>query len=347
MAVIDTDYYFGLLRELLRIDSPVGYTNNISSFVSEKLKEIGYYPVVTMKGDVVVCINPESMVEENSLLVGVHLDTIGGMVSYINEKGRLEISPLGSLSPNNTEAENVRVITRNKKVYEGCFQIKNASRHVDPLIEKKTRCFDNMEVVLDEDIFCKEDTMKLGIRIGDIVAFDPRIRILDNGFIKSRFLDDKLCVAILLYLAYYLKHENIEIKRRLYFCFTVYEEVGHGGSSIQYSDISEILSLDMGVVGENINCDEHKVSIGVKDSNGPYSYEMVSRLIDLAEKESLDYELDVYPNYSSDADAAMFAGVCAKHALIGPGVYASHGYERSHIDGVINTFYLLLKYIRQ
>ncbi len=338
------DYYLKTLKEILMIDSPVGYTNDITKYVFHQLKDIGYNAVYTKKGDVIVCINPDRIADNNSLWVGAHLDTLGGIVSHITETGRLEISPLGSLSPNNTEAENVKVITRNKSIFEGTFQMKNASKHTNPNLEKEIRRFDNMEVVLDERVFNKEEVCQLGIRVGDIVCFDPRTRILNNGFIKSRFLDDKLCVAILLYLAYFIKKECIHIKRRLYFGFTIFEEVGHGGSAIPYSDISEVLALDMGVVGNRINCNEFKVSIGVKDSKGPYSYDIVSSLVEIAENNSIDYELDVYPNYSSDADSAMFSGVCAKHGLIGPGVYASHGYERSHLSGVTNTAKLLLSY---
>lgn len=340
------DYYMSILKEILEIDSPVGYTDDIVKYIIGKIDEFGYKAILTKKGDISVCINPESKDDGNSLWIGAHLDTLGGMVSYITDTGRLEISPLGSLSPNNTEAENVKVITRNKKTYEGTFQMKNASSHVNPHLEKETRSFCNMEVVLDEDISNREDVLELGINVGDIVAFDPKTRILDNGFIKSRFLDDKLGVSILLYLAYIFKMENIAIKRRIYFGFTVYEEVGHGGSSIFLPDISEVLSLDMGVVGDHINCTERKVSICVKDSKGPYSYDIVSSMVNIALNNNIDYVLDVYPLYSSDANTAMIAGVCAKHALIGPGVYASHGYERSHIDGVKNTVRLLYHYIQ-
>ena len=202
-----------------------------------------------------------------------------------------------------------------------------------------------MEVVLDELVASAEDTKKLGIAVGDFVCFDPRSTVTEKGYIKSRYLDDKLSVGILMGLAKYLKDEHIEPQRRIYVHVTVYEEVGHGGASGVPAGVTEAISVDMGCVGDGLNCTERMVSICAKDSGGPYSYEIVKALIAAAQKTGADYAVDIYPSYGSDVEATLRAGYDIRHGLIGPGVYASHGYERSHIDGVYNTLKVLCGYL--
>ena len=203
-----------------------------------------------------------------------------------------------------------------------------------------------MEVVLDEKVSSKEEVEKLGIMAGDFVCFDPRTVVTKSGYIKSRFLDDKLSVGILLGFAKYLKEENIEPERMIYHHITVYEEVGHGGAASIPEDVTEVISVDMGCIGEGLTCQETQVSICAKDSRGPYNYDVVTNLVTAAKEHDIDYAVDVYPYYGSDADVALTAGYDVRHGLIGAGVYASHGYERSHKDGVKNTFSLLCAYCK-
>lgn len=336
------DYMLEQTQKLLAIDSPTGYTKNACKYVLQELKKIGYEPEPTKKGGILV---PLSQVENtDALVLSAHIDTLGGMVSEIKGNGRLRITNLGGLNANNIETENCKVITRFDGIYEGTFQLNNASIHVNADYDKTSREFDKMELVLDEKVFSAEDTKALGIAVGDFVCFDPRTKITEKGFIKSRFLDDKLSAAILLGYAYYLKQESISLDRSIYCHFTVYEEVGHGCSASMPSDVSEIISIDMGCVGESLDCDEFKVSICAKDSRGPYDYELVNKLVLAAREHDIAYALDIYPHYGSDADAALIAGYDVKHGLIGPGVYASHGYERSHIEGLQNTFELIKAY---
>ena len=181
--------------------------------------------------------------------------------------------------------------------------------------------------------------------MGDFVCFDPRSRITESGYIKSRFLDDKLSVGILQAFAQYLKDENLTPKRRVYVHVTVYEEVGHGGSASVPDGVTEAISVDMGCVGEGVQCTERQVSICAKDSGGPYSYDVVRKLIAAAKREGADYAVDVYPHYGSDVEATLRAGYDIRHGLIGAGVYASHGYERSHRDGVLNTLKVIKGYL--
>ena len=190
-----------------------------------------------------------------------------------------------------------------------------------------------------------QETEKLGIMPGDFVCFDPRTTVTKTGYIKSRFLDDKLSVGILLGYAKYLKEENITTERMVYQHITVYEEVGHGGAASIPEGVTEVISVDMGCVGDGLSCKETQVSICAKDSRGPYNYDVVTGLIKAAKDNDLDFAVDVYPYYGSDADVALTAGYDVRHGLIGAGVYASHGYERSHKDGVKNTFELLRAYL--
>ena len=189
------------------------------------------------------------------------------------------------------------------------------------------------------------ETVELGIEVGDVVAFDPRSRVTESGYIKSRFLDDKLSVAILLGFAKFLRDTGRTPERKVYAHVTVYEEVGHGGSASLPQGVTEAISVDMGCVGDGLGCTERTVSICAKDSGGPYCYEVVGGLIEAAKRAGADYAVDVYPHYGSDVEATLRAGHDIRHGLIGPGVYASHGYERSHIDGVLNTLRLLESFI--
>lgn len=322
---------------LLAIDSPTSYTAAAAEWVREEFSELGYGTEMTKKGGVIVDLGGEG----DGLLLEAHIDTIGTMVAEVKSNGRLRVTPLGGLHPESTEGECVRVHLRNGSVIEGTMQLCNPSVHVNMSFSDTKRTYDNMEVVLDEDTKSADDTRALGVEVGDIVCYEPRTRVTATGYIKSRFLDDKLSVGVVFGLAKYLKDNGIKPTRRLWAHITVYEEVGHGGSASVPSGVTEAISIDMGCVGDGITCTEKQVSICAKDARGPYSYEVVSELIDAAKREGADYAVDVYPQYGSDVEATLSAGYDIKHGLIGPGVYASHGYERSHIDGVWNTLRLL------
>ena len=328
---------------LLSIDSPPGFTGRAAAWVKENFEKLGFSAVITAKGGVLVDLSGED--NEDGLLLEAHADTLGGMVAEIKGNGRLRLTALGGMNPNNGEAENVWVYTRSGKVVDGTFQLCNASVHVNGDYSTAKRSFDNMEVVLDEDVSSAADSRALGIEVGDIVCFDPRTRRTASGYLKSRFLDDKLSVGILLGFAKYLSDNAITPKRHTYVHVTVYEEVGHGGSASVPAGITEAISVDMGCVGQGLQCTEKQVSICAKDSGGPYSYEVVGKLIAAAKKNQADYAVDVYPYYGSDVEATLRSGVDIRHGLIGAGVYASHGYERSHMDGVYNTLKVIAGYL--
>ena len=338
-----TDFIVQETCKLLAIDSPSGYTDNAADFVMTEFQALGYAPVKTRKGGVLVDLGGADA--EDGVLLETHLDTLGGMVAGIKSNGRLRVTNIGGMNANNAEAENVRVVTKFDGSYEGTLQLTDASVHVNGDYSTTSRTWEHMEVVLDEHVSSKEDVQALGIGVGDFVCFDPRTRVTEKGYIKSRFLDDKLSVGILLGYAKYLKDEHITPARRVWGHVTVYEEVGHGGSSSVPEGVTEAISVDMGCVGEGLDCTERQVSICAKDSGGPYSYPVVRGRIEAARRAGVDYAVDVYPHYGSDVEATLRSGYDLRHGLIGAGVYASHGYERSHRDGVENTFNLLRAYL--
>ena len=338
-----TDFIVQETCKLLAIDSPSGYTDNAADFVMTEFQALGYAPVKTRKGGVLVDLGGADA--EDGVLLETHLDTLGGMVAGIKSNGRLRVTNIGGMNANNAEAENVRVVTKFDGSYEGTLQLTDASVHVNGDYSTTSRTWEHMELVLDEHVSSKEDVQALGIGVGDFVCFDPRTRVTEKGYIKSRFLDDKLSVGILLGYAKYLKDEHITPARRVWGHVTVYEEVGHGGSSSVPEGVTEAISVDMGCVGEGLDCTVRQVSICAKDSGGPYSYPVVRGLIEAARRAGVDYAVDVYPHYGSDVEATLKSGHDLRHGLIGAGVYASHGYERSHRDGVENTFRLLCAYL--
>ena len=337
------DFSWEQAAALLAIDSPSGFTGKATVWVKEAFEKLGFDAKITVKGGVLIDLGGTD--SSNGLLLEAHTDTLGGMVAQIKGSGRLKLTNLGGMRAENAETENVRIYARYGRVIEGTCQLCNASVHVNGGYSDAKRSWDTVEIVLDEDVNSADDTRKLGIEVGDIVCFDPRTRRTASGYLKSRFLDDKLSVGILLGFAKYLADNHITLPRRTWVHVTVYEEVGHGGSASVPAGVTEAISVDMGCVGDGLQCTERQVSICAKDSGGPYSYEVVGKLIDAAKKTGADYAVDVYPHYGSDVEATLQSGVDIRHGLIGPGVYASHGYERSHIDGVYNTLKLLCGYL--
>ncbi len=326
------------LKALTAIASPTGFTKNVVNYVLEQLKVMGYEPQLSNKGNVSVTLGGEG----SPLVLAAHVDTLGAMVRSIKDNGRLRPTTLGGHQWSTADGENCMVFTRDGRMYTGVVLNTEPSAHVaDEKVETKE---ENMEILLDENVDDKEQVQALGIQTGDIIAMDPRTVITPGGYIKSRFLDDKLSAAILLGIAHAVKEEGWQLNRKVTLLFTVYEEVGHGGSYVP-EDTEEMISVDMGCVGADLGCTERKVSICAKDSGGPYNYELVTTLSEIAKSNNLDYAIDVYPHYGSDVEATLHSGYDIRHGLIGPGVYASHNYERSHIEGVKNTYLLLENYI--
>jgi len=325
---------------LCNIPSPTGYTDAASDYIVDILSNLGIQSEKTNKGSVKALLGGRG----KPLILSAHIDTLGAMVRSVKDNGRLRITKIGGYPEYFLEGVNCTVHSRKlNKEFSGTFQAINPAVHVNNKLPEEKRDDTNLEVVLDEKIFSYSETLELGIGPGDFISIDPNVVETESGFIKSRHLDDKAGVAILLEIARTIETEKL--KRKVYLFFSNYEETGHGSAAALPEDAVEILAIDMGAVGDDLDTNEFKVAICAKDSSGPYNYEVTTELIGLANDNNLNYAVAVYPFYSSDASAAIFAGADLKHGLIGPGVSASHGYERIHKEGLEATFKLIKLYI--
>ena len=333
------------LKKLTGIPSPTGFTREVADYLVEELERLGYSPIRTNKGGVNVIVKGKD--DNKHRVVTAHVDTLGAMVRAVKADGRLKMAKIGGYPWNMIEGENCLVhVASTGKTVSGTILIHQTSTHVYKDAGTAERTEDNMEVRLDAKVRNEKETRDLGIDVGDFISFDPCTIITETGFIKSRFLDDKVSAAILLDLLKKYKEENIALPQTTHFMFSVFEEVGHGANSNLPKEAVEYLAVDMGAMGDDQQTDEYTVSICVKDASGPYNYEFRNHLVKLAKDNDIQYKLDIYPYYGSDASAAMRAGAEVKHALLGAGIESSHSYERTHIDSVEQTHKMVDVYLR-
>lgn len=334
---------FDSLRALIEIDSPTGFTEKAAAYIHALLTEYGLSPSYTNKGAVRCSLAGENAGPGPRLAIAAHADTLGAVVAGVRDDGNLSMSPVGGLSLQMAEGEYVRVYTLDGKSYSGTFLLDNPSVHANRHQATAKREQWNMHVRIDEVVSSASDVRKLGIRNGDFICFRPSYEELDSGYIKSRFLDNKAGCFVLFEVARRLKEAGRSAPVELF--FSTYEEVGHGGACGFSPEVEELLVIDMGVLGDACDGKERCCSICAKDSSGPYDYRMRSRLVELAENGKIPHVIDVYPFYGSDGSAALRAGNDFRVGLIGPGVAASHGVERTHAQGVEATIDLCLAYI--
>ena len=336
------NYTLETFKELVDVDSTTGKCDDIEKLVVKLVEGLGYKACLCQKGGVIVDLGGEG----NPLVVTGHLDAIGLMVRHINSDGTLKVVTVGGLYPTYSVTENVRIYTRDGKVYTGQIGRKPNSVHVseDELRKQPADFAKDVCVVLDEDVKNAADVRKLGIETGDVIALEPRTEFV-NGYIKSRFIDDKAAVAIMFNAMKTLKENNLKLNRKVYFYFSEYEEIGHGTSWLP-DGVKDILAIDIAPTGDEQTSDERKVTIFAKDSRFPYHYEMTNELREVARNNNLDYVIDIFtPHYGTDCDTSLVAGHDVRHAAIGFGTMNSHGYERTHIDGLKNTYELLMAYL--
>ncbi len=342
---IDEQYLQDALIQLLEIPSPTGFADKAIDWVENAVAALGLSPERTRKGALTVTL-PGKASDAPRALTG-HVDTLGAMVKEIKNNGRLKLTGIGGFAWNTVEGEGCRVFTRSGRVISGSFLLSQASGHVygQTVVNKTLRDDDAMEVRLDERTTTAEETRALGIEVGDFVAFDPRVIVTKSGFIRSRHLDDKAGVAAMLAAAKALLDAGLTPAQRATLHFSNYEEVGHGAAAGFPPDLAELVAVDMAAVGAGQTSDEFHVSICVKDSGGPYHQGLSNRLRALADEHAIPYKVDIYPYYGSDGEAFWRAGGDVQVALIGPGVDASHNYERTHIDALVGATRLILAYL--
>lgn len=326
----------------MSIDSPSGYTKEVIAFCKREAEHLGFCTQITKKGNLEINVNGK---DDYTIGFCSHVDTLGLMVRSIQNNGTLAFTNIGGPIIPTLDGEYCHIITRNHQRYSGTILSHSPAAHVYDDSKKLERTCETMHIRLDEIVRNKQDVLNLGIQNGDYIAIETKTIITDSGFIKSRFLDDKMSVAILFGMLKTLHDENFIPQHNLLLVISTYEEVGHGCSYVS-QDIDELIAVDMGCIGKDLSCSEYDVSICAKDSSGPYDYEMTTHLLNLAKENHLNYAIDIYPYYSSDVSAALRGGNNIKGALIGPGVHASHGMERTHIQAVENTLKLILLYIR-
>jgi putative aminopeptidase FrvX len=331
------------LESILTIPSPTGYTEKIMDFIKKELDGLNVPYSVTTKGALIVSLKGKDDTYQRTF--SAHVDTLGAMVKGIKSNGALSLVTVGGFMMASIDGENCTIDTLDGKTYTGTIHTTKPSVHISG--QEATdlkRIPENMEVILDEKVNSKADVEALGINVGDFICFDARTIITEKEFIKSRHLDDKASVAVLLYAIKHIVETNMELPYTTNFFISNYEEVGHGASAAIPENTKEFISVDMGAPGLDQNSSEFTVCICAKDSSGPYDLNLRKKLIETCKNNNIEYKIDIYPYYGSDASAALRAGWDIKTALIGPGVFSSHAYERTHMDAVISTLDLVVKY---
>ncbi|MDP4084346.1 MAG: M42 family metallopeptidase [Bacillota bacterium] len=333
-----------LLSDLVSIPSPSGNTNNVITFVEKFFKNLQIETKRNRKGGLIATINGKDSTKHRMLTA--HVDTLGAMVKEIKANGRLRIDLIGGFKFNSIEGEYCEIQTSSGKIFTGTILMHQTSVHVYKDAGKAERNQENIEVRIDEKVHNADEIRALGIEVGDFISFDPRVQITPSGFIKSRHLDDKASVAILLQLIKQIKTEQIVLPYTTHYLISNNEEIGYGGNSNITPETVEYLAVDMGAIGDGQSTDEYTVSICVKDASGPYNIELRKNLVDLAKKHQIQYKLDIYPYYGSDASAAIRSGHDIVHGLIGPGIDSSHAFERTHQTSIEETTKLLYHYLQ-
>lgn len=335
------DYIVKTIETLVNIPSPSGFTKEAIDFVRKEAEGFGYDCELSQKGGLIITVEGR---RNETVGLSAHVDTLGAMVRSINSDGTLQFTMVGGFTLHSVEGSYCKIHTRDGRVYTGTILVKSASVHSYDDARTMERTDRNMLVRIDEIVSSKEDVLALGIESGDYISFDAKFEYTDKGFVKSRHLDDKASVAVILGLLKEMSENKLTPSKRIKILISNYEEVGFGASWLP-GDVTDFIAVDMGVIGDDLNGSEYKVSICAKDSRGPYDYELTSQLITLAKENGIDYVVDIFPHYGSDVSAALYGGNNIRGALIGQGVHASHGMERTHIRGLENTLKLLRAYL--
>ena len=340
----NTQYVVDLLVKLVNIPSPSGNTDRVMRFIEEEASKLNLSHARNNKGGLLITVPGRDSSKHRVLTA--HVDTLGAMVKEVKGNGRLKISLIGGFTYNSIEGEYCEIETSEGDIYTGTILLTHASVHVYNDARTLERNEQTMEVRIDAPVKNADDVRKLGINVGDFVSFSPRCEVTDTKFVKSRHLDDKASVACVFGALKEILEKGEELPYTTHFLVSNNEEIGYGANSNITPETVEFLAVDMGAIGEGQATDEYCVSICAKDSSGPYHFGMRKHLVELAKQNDIYFRVDLYPNYGSDASAALRAGVDVKHGLIGPGIDASHANERCHFDALENSVKLLLAYLK-
>jgi putative aminopeptidase FrvX len=343
LPTLDLDYLVSFLTRLLNTPSPTGYAQQAIDLCAETFAAFPVQLAPTRKGGLTATWPGQRHDAPRGLTA--HVDTLGAMVKEIKDNGRLKLTKVGGFAWNTVEGEGLTVFPRHGQPVRGALLLAKSSSHVYGTLVNETRREDDvMEVRLDARTSSPEETRALGVEVGDFVAFDPRVE-QHNGFVRSRHLDDKACVACVAAAFQAMVKAGLTPRQTVTTLLSNYEEVGHGGASGFPPNMVELLAVDMAAIGEGQASDEFHVSLCVKDTSGPYHHGLSNHLRDLADANGIPYRVDIYNYYGSDGEAYWRAGGDVAVALIGPGVDASHSYERTHLEALEGTARWILAYL--
>ncbi|MFG6494189.1 M42 family metallopeptidase [Fictibacillus sp. UD] len=341
---IQTNEIVGFIKDLVHIPSPSGNTEAAINYMKSFFEENDVSFTMSNKGAVIATIKGED--DTKHRLLTAHVDTLGAMVKEIKNDGRLKLDLIGGFYWNTIEGEYCSIHTNSGKVFTGTVMMHQTAAHVYKGMNELKRDEKNMVVRVDQEFHSKKDAEEAGISVGDFISFAPRFEESESGFVKSRHLDDKASVAILMHIIKQIKQSSVTLPNTTHFLISNNEEIGFGGNSNIPKETVEYLAVDMGAIGDGQATDEFTVSICAKDSGGPYHFALRKHLVALAEKHNIGYKVDIYPYYGSDATAAIRAGADIVHGLIGPGIDASHAFERTHVKSLKQTADLINVYLQ-
>lgn len=338
----DRDYFKNCFQTLIDTPSPVGYYIEANPLLQKLAGELGHTVTFDQRGTAYITLDGQD--NSKTVMIGAHMDTLGLIVRRIDPDGIIRVRQLGGINYHSIEGETVTIHTRDGRKYTGLFACQSHSVHVFDDARTMPRDEEHMMILLDEKVHSKEEVSALGIRNGDVISIEPRCQFTEKGFIKSRFIDDKAAVACCFAMLKYLKDNGLQPKYRTILALPYMEEIGLGGTYVP-EGVEEFVAVDIGLIGPDLDGSEYSVSICSKDNGTIYDYELTSKLVSIAEKLSLNYAVDIYYHYGTDANTALKAGHNLKAATFGTAVYCSHGMERTHMDGIENTMNLLLGYV--
>jgi len=339
---IDSEFMLECFQDMISVPSPVGFHERLNPVIEAYAKRFGKTVTYDNKSTAYITLDGED--NSKTVQISAHADTLGLMVRKIESNGMIRVRALGGVNYCNVEGSSVTVHTRGGKEYSGMITCQSHSVHVFENCRTLERNENTMILLLDERVNSAKDVRALGIEHGDYVFIEPMCEITQNGYIKSRFIDDKAAVACVFTMLKYLTENNIKPKYRTLLAFSYGEEVGMGGNYVS-GEVSEHVAVDIGLIGPDYNGNEYSVSICAKDAGVPYNYDLTNRLIECAKKAECEYAIDLFFRYGSDASASIKCGNNLRHAAFGMAVYCSHGRERTHVSGMNHTVGLLLAYL--
>lgn len=338
----DMKYFLQCFHEIVNCPSPVGYYREFNPMLEQYAASFGHSISYDQRGTPYVVL--EGLDNSKTVMIGAHSDTVGLIVRRVDANGMIRVRQLGGINYGSLEGETVTIHTRSGQCYTGLLACQSHSVHVFDDARTLERNENTMMVILDQKISSKEEVYALGIRNGDMISIEPRDQVTHNGYLKSRFIDDKAAVAACFTMLEYFRTHDCTPKYRTILAFPYNEEVGFGGTYVP-DEVSEYVAIDIGLIGPDYEGNEYKVSICAKDNSAPYDYDLTSRLIRCADRAGCDYAVDIFYRYGTDGNAAVRAGNNLRAAAFGMAVYCSHGMERTHVTGLENTMNLLLEYV--